>query len=108
MCSADNTIAATTTEHGPNSSTRRARSPRVVYITSRGLDPFERMGCANDGTKEGGQQYFDWFKSEFWGFVFVQEVVRKELQTFIDYPPMQRGASFNLDAVKAEMQRRMQ
>jgi arylsulfatase len=24
-------------------------------------------------------------------------------QSFLDYPPMQRGASFNLDAVKAEM-----
>ena len=32
----------------------------------------------------------------------------KELQTFLDYPPMQRGASFNLDAVKAEMQRKME
>jgi arylsulfatase len=33
--------------------------------------------------------------------------VAKEIQTFIDYPPMQRGASFNLDAVKAEMGKRM-
>jgi hypothetical protein len=31
-----------------------------------------------------------------------------ELQTFLDYPPMQRGASFNLDAVKAEMAKRME
>jgi arylsulfatase len=31
----------------------------------------------------------------------------KEIQTFFDYPPMQRGASFNLDAVKAEMGKRM-
>jgi hypothetical protein len=31
----------------------------------------------------------------------------KELQTFLDYPPMQRGASFNLDAVKAEMTKKM-
>jgi hypothetical protein len=30
------------------------------------------------------------------------------IQTFIDYPPMQRGASFNLDAVKAEMQKKME
>jgi hypothetical protein len=34
--------------------------------------------------------------------VFVQQVMGKEIQTFLDYPPMQRGASFNLDAVKAE------
>ena len=39
--------------------------------------------------------------------MFVQQVVGKELQTFLEYPPMQRGASFNLDAVKAEMAAKM-
>ena len=32
----------------------------------------------------------------------------KEIQTFFDYPPMQWGASFNLDALKAEMGKRME
>jgi arylsulfatase len=32
----------------------------------------------------------------------------KALQTFLDYPPMQKGASFNLEAVKAEMAKKMQ
>jgi arylsulfatase len=81
--------------------------PDVPYITNLRLDPFERTGWPNNGTKEGGQQYFDWFKYQFWRFVFVQQLVGKELQTFLDFPPMQRGASFNLDAVKAEMQNRM-
>lgn len=81
--------------------------PDVPYITNLRLDPFERTGWPNSGTKEGGQQYFDWFKYQFWRFVFVQDIVSKELQTFLDYPPMQRGGSFNLDAVKAEMQKRM-
>jgi arylsulfatase len=40
--------------------------------------------------------------------VFVQQAVGKELQTFLDYLPMQRAASFNLDAIKAEMSKRMQ
>ena len=31
----------------------------------------------------------------------------KAMQSFLDYPPMQRGASFNLEAVKAEMAKRM-
>ena len=31
----------------------------------------------------------------------------RELKTFLDYPPMQHGASFNLDAVKAEMAKKM-
>jgi arylsulfatase len=82
--------------------------PDVPYITNLRLDPFERTGWPNNGTKEGGQQYFDWFKYQFWRFVFVQQVVAKELQTFIEFPPMQRGASFNLDAVKAEMAKRME
>ncbi len=81
--------------------------PDVPYITNLRLDPFERTGWPNNGTKDGGQQYFDWFKFQFWRFVFVQQLVGKELQTFLDYPPMQRGASFNLDAVKAEMGKRM-
>jgi arylsulfatase A-like enzyme len=81
--------------------------PDVPYITNLRLDPFERTGWPNNGTKEGGQQYFDWFKYEFWRFVFVQQLMAKEIQTFLEYPPMQRGASFNLDAVKAEMAKRM-
>jgi arylsulfatase A-like enzyme len=82
--------------------------PDVPYITNLRLDPFERTGWPNNGTKEGGQQYFDWFKYQFWRFVFVQQVMGKAIQTFLDYPPMQRGASFNLDAVKAEMAKRME
>src|SRR5581483_7855720 len=81
--------------------------PDVPYITNLRLDPFERMGWPNNGTKEGAEQYFDWFKYQFWRFVFVQQVIAKEIQSFLDYPPMQRGASFNLDAIKAEMSKRM-
>ena len=82
--------------------------PDIPYITNLRLDPFERTGWPNNGTKDGAQQYFDWFKFQFWRFVFVQQLMGKELQTFLDYPPMQRGASFNLDAIKAEMARKME
>jgi arylsulfatase A-like enzyme len=81
--------------------------PDVPYITNLRLDPFERTGWPGNGTKDGAQQYFDWFKYQFWRFVFVQQVMGKEIQTFLEYPPMQRGASFNLDAIKAEMGKRM-
>ena len=80
----------------------------MPYITNLRLDPFERTGIANNGTKEGSEYYFsNWFVYEFWRFVFVQQMMAKEIQTFLEYPPMQRGASFNLDAVKAEMAKRM-
>ncbi len=81
--------------------------PDVPYITNLRLDPFERTGWPNNGTKDGAQQYFDWFKFQFWRFVFVQQLMGKEIQTFLEYPPMQRGASFNLDAIKAEMGKKM-
>ncbi len=81
--------------------------PDVPYITNLRLDPFERAGWPSNGTKDGAQQYFDWFKYEFWRFVFVQQIMGKAIQTFLEYPPMQRGASFNLDAIKAEMAKRM-
>ena len=82
--------------------------PDVPYITNLRLDPFERTGWPNDGTKEGAQQYFDWFKYQFWRFVFVQKLMGEEIKTFLEFPPMQRGASFNLDALKAEMGKRME
>ena len=49
----------------------------------------------------------DWYMYQFWRFVFVQQMMGKEIQTFLDFPPMQRGASFNLDALKAEMAAKM-
>ena len=75
----------------------------VPYLTNLRLDPFERTGWPNAGTKEGAQQYFDWFKYEFWRFVFVQQEVVKLAETAIEFPPMQKGASFNLEAVKEQI-----
>src|SRR3982074_2216915 len=75
----------------------------VPTLTNLRLDPFERTGWPDSGTKFGAQQYFDWFKYEFWRFVFVQQNVEKLAMTAIEFPPMQRGASFNLDAVKAKI-----
>jgi arylsulfatase len=78
--------------------------PDIPYLTNLRLDPFERTGWPENGTKDGAQQYFDWFKYEFWRFVFVQQEVAKLAQTAIEFPPMQKGASFNLDAVKAKIE----
>src|SRR6202012_2592608 len=77
--------------------------PDVPYIPNLRLDPFERTGWPDSGTKYGAEQYFDWFKYEFWRFVFVQQQVEKLAMTAVEFPPMQKGASFNLDAVKAKI-----
>ena len=73
-------------------------------ITNLRLDPFERMDYPV-GTITGSQYYFSqWFVYEFWRFVFVQQEVAKLAQTAIEFPPMQHGASFNLEAVKAQIE----
>jgi arylsulfatase A-like enzyme len=77
-------------------------------LTNLRLDPFERLDYPKNGTLEGAQNYFSWFQYEFWRFVFVQQQVAKLAMTAIEYPPMQKGSSFNLDAVKAEITAAMQ
>jgi len=78
--------------------------PDVPYLTNLRLDPFERTGWPVDQTAGGSQEYFQWFKYEFWRFVFVQQQVAKLAMTAVEFPPMQKGASFNLDAVKAKIE----
>ena len=46
-------------------------------LTNLRLDPFERTGWSVDQTASGSQEYFQWFKYEFWRFVFVQQEVAK-------------------------------
>ena len=64
------------------------------------LDPFERTLSPTQS------QYFaNWFTYEFWRFVFVQQEVAKFGATFVEFPPMQAAASFNLEAVKAQIEK---
>jgi arylsulfatase A-like enzyme len=82
--------------------------PDVPTIVNLRLDPFEKMAFPEDLTKNGSLLFFsDWYMYQFWRFVFVQQMMGKEIQTFLEFPPMQRGASFNLDALKAEMAAKM-
>ena len=69
-------------------------------LTNLRLDPYERTGMFN-GKDNGSIAYYNWFAYEFWRFVFVQKEVAKAAQTMIEFPPMQGGASFNMSAVKA-------
>jgi hypothetical protein len=61
------------------------------------LDPFERTGIA------GSFAYSDWMKYQFWRFVFVQQEVAKFAETFVEFPPLQKAASFNLEAIKDQV-----
>ena len=72
-------------------------------LTNLRLDPFERLGLPNGAN--GSLAFYNWFAYEFWRFQFVQKEVGKVAQTAIEYPPMQKGASFNLEAVKAQIEK---
>jgi arylsulfatase len=70
-------------------------------LTNIRLDPFERTGLA------GSLNFYHFFVYNFWRFVLVQEVVAKAAESAIEFPPMQKGASFNLEAVKEQIQKAM-
>ncbi len=66
-------------------------------LTNLRLDPFERTGM------DGSMEYANWYIYEFWRFVFVQQEVAKFGASFVEFPPMQKPASFNLEAVKQQI-----
>jgi len=68
-------------------------------------DPFERTPSIRGENLNtlGGGYMNDFYAREFWRFVTVQQEVAKLAQTAIDYPPMQAPASFNLEAVKRQV-----
>ncbi|PJN96348.1 hypothetical protein CNY89_03060 [Amaricoccus sp. HAR-UPW-R2A-40] len=71
-------------------------------IVNLRLDPFERTGMPSGGA--GSLAFYNWFVTEFWRFVLVQQEVAAAAQSFIDFPPMQKGASFNMEAVKTQIE----
>jgi arylsulfatase len=75
--------------------------PDMPILTNLRLDPFERTGLTRS------INYYSWFVYEFWRFVQVQQVVGEFAQSFVEFPPMQKPASFNLEAVKAEIQAKL-
>jgi arylsulfatase len=64
------------------------------------LDPYERTGLS------GSLAYYNWFAYEVWRFIFVQKEVAKAAQTFLEFPPMQKGASSNLQQLKEELDKK--
>jgi arylsulfatase A-like enzyme len=77
--------------------------PLLVNIRQ---DPFERTPMlAGETTSTGAWGYGnEFFGREAWRFVAAQQEVEKLAFTAVDYPPMQDPASFNLDAVKKQVQ----
>ena len=75
----------------------------MPILTNIKQDPFERTPIAN--LLMGAPTYMnDFLAREFWRFVYVQQKVGELATTAIDFPPMQKGASFNLQAVKEQVE----
>jgi arylsulfatase len=81
--------------------------PDMPILINLRLDPFERTGFFN-GKDNGSLGYYNWFIYEFWRFVLVQQELAKVAQSFIEFPPMQKGASWNLEALKTELAKKME
>jgi hypothetical protein len=55
----------------------------------------------------GGGYMSGFYARECWRFVQVQQTVGAAAQSFIDFPPMQQAASFNLAQVKEKIEAMM-
>lgn len=71
-------------------------------LTNLRLDPFERAGMPNGAN--GSLNFYSFYVHEFWRFTYVQQEVGKYAQTFIEFPPMQKGATFNMENVKQQVE----
>jgi arylsulfatase A-like enzyme len=77
--------------------------PSIVNLRQ---DPFERTPSIRGETLNnmGGGYMNDFYAREFWRFVLVQQKVGELAQTAVEFPPMQAPASFNLEAVKRQVE----
>jgi arylsulfatase len=75
-------------------------------MTNLRQDPFERTSMTRGETFNTGAGGYinDFMAREFWRFVVVQKAVFTLAQTAVEFPPMQAAASFNLDAVKKQIE----
>ena len=80
--------------------------PTIVNLRQ---DPFERTPSIRGESfnDSGGGYTNDYYAREFWRFVMVQQFVLRLAETAIEYPPMQAPASFNLEAIKTEIQQKI-
>ena len=67
---------------------------RVPHIFNLRRDPFERADF-NSNT------YWDWMVDHVPQMYLMQAVVAAQIENFVKFPPRQKPASFNLDAVLA-------
>jgi arylsulfatase A-like enzyme len=69
---------------------------RLPHVFNLRRDPYERA-------EFNSNQYWDWLFYHAFMLYKAQDVVAAQLENFVKYPPRQKAASFNLDAVMAQL-----
>ncbi len=70
---------------------------RVPKLFNLRRDPFERAD-------ENSNSYWDWHLDHVYMLYPAQNIVAQQIQSFIEFPPRQKPASFNLDRVFEQLQ----
>jgi arylsulfatase len=70
---------------------------RVPYIFNLRRDPYERAHVTSN-------TYYDWLLDRLFVLVPAQVYVGAFLETFREFPPRQKPASFSIDQVMEKMQ----
>jgi arylsulfatase len=71
------------------------RMPKIFNLRR---DPFERAD-------QSSNTYYDWFISRAYMIYGMQAIVAEQVKSFEEFPPRQKSASFNLDAVLEKLQK---
>jgi len=72
----------------------RLRAPKIFHLRR---DPFERAD-------ENSNTYYDWMISHAYIIYAMQAIVAGQIDDFRNFPPRQKPAAFNLDAVLRTLQ----
>jgi arylsulfatase len=70
---------------------------RLPKLFNLRRDPFERAD-------ESSNTYWDWYFDHVPAIYVGQALTAQQIQSFVEFPPRQKPASFNLDSVLAKMQ----
>jgi arylsulfatase A-like enzyme len=72
----------------------KLRAPKIFNLRR---DPFERAD-------ENSNTYWDWVISHIYILYQMQALVAEQITAFVQFPPRQKPAAFNLDAVLLDLQ----
>jgi arylsulfatase len=70
---------------------------RIPYLYNLRTDPYERADITSN-------TYWDWYIDRIFLLVPAQAIVAEFLQTFVDYPPRMKPASFTVDQVQERLE----